>query len=253
MQQSSAISKLAKLHHSGDLFCVSLGLRCNNPTKIVELIGSAQPSYPFDAGFFTPQSVLKILKKGNICCTDFIEKNSNNLLSMYKHEYYIKNGKLGIYFKSIEFGRLNSIIDSYSNITLSARCGFLDGTLGYFTLNSSFDFILAHYIWHKKSLAQYNQGVTDVRINISKAVEILNRRIERFNHKVASSKFNIFIYGEYQGFDFMRINDNYYDLNKVGGLREYVLSLNSNSKALFIHNKNLANMTSQKLVNLLEI
>ena len=142
---------------------IPCGFRCYTKIKLKELKIS-QPSLPFDWGFFSTESVIKFLEND----TSITLENTSPCI---KTEKFQENGETGVKFKESTYNAIDSYIEKNG---LDGQ--YLDSTKGYYTLCKNYNFVLAHYNWHKSSPKYQNHSVEE---NIKNINSIFQRRKER--------------------------------------------------------------------------
>lgn len=139
---------------------IACGLRCHTKKQIP----IRQESLPFDSGFFTQESVQKMLRAKKL------KINLENTVPCIKKEGFPLDDKKGFYFKTSTYEKINEYIakNGYDN-------QYLDITNGYYTYLKDYDCVLAHYNWHPSSGKEITNPVENLKI----IEETLNRRLER--------------------------------------------------------------------------
>lgn len=220
--------KLKDMVSSGELAIIPVGFRCYTKMGIKNKFKIIQPSLPFDSGFFPPCSIINILNNPVIHLS-LDEGEIKNHTVCKKNEPCEIYGKKGIKFTTSSYKEIDSLAVSpdYSKINT-----LLDSTFGYYTLDINNNFVLAHYNWHKFSNDSKSKGVHDPKINLKKTSEMLNRRLGKMFSLIDNSKYTFFIYFENQAYDFMMVDECYYDLKDTKKLKEFLLDRFPN-KAFF--------------------
>ncbi len=207
---------LQKLVKTGELAIVPIGFRCFTKATLEAALSFRQPSLPFDVGFFPPQSLVSILKSGDM---RFPASSSGQLL----HEVCRKfdnhtcpaNG-VGIHFETSTYQEVNSqVAKAPPNPDIGQ---WLDDTRAYYTLNTKHGYILAHYNWHESAPAFANSDMPDHLTQMQLINDIFTRRMERFLQACHNAKLIIFVYGETQGHNYMSIDDTAFDLTDISDL-----------------------------------
>ena len=194
-----------------DCCFIPVGFRCfavNQPKRH----NLTAKTLPFDFGFFSPQSIVSVLKSGNMnfllddkkepknfsFCKKLKEVDSNKLLSMD-----------GDSFQEISESEIDEQLkDGYDNKLLDSSCG-------YYTLNKEHNCVLAHYLWHKSS----KNYKTNYRNTIDILSGMFQRRLNRLNELCANHKNKFFIHYHCQPYNSVKINNNEYDLTDMDVLK----------------------------------
>lgn len=208
--------KLKDMVNSGELAIIPVGFRCYTKMGIKNKFKITQPSLPFDSGFFPPSSIINILNNPVIHLS-LDEGGIKNHTVCIKNEPYEIYGKKGIKFTTSSYKEIDSLAASPDCSKINK---YLDSTFGYYTLDLNNDFVLAHYNWHKFSNDSKSNGVHDPKINLKEVSEMLNRRLDKMFSLIENSKYTFFIYDESQGYEFMLIDDKYYDLKNFEELKK---------------------------------
>lgn len=170
---------------------IPCGFRCFTKRKLKQL-KVFQPSLPFDWGFFSTESIIKFLEKD----TSITLENTSPCI---KTEKFQENGETGVKFEESDYNIIDSHIEKqgYDN-------QYLDSTKGYYTLCKSYNFVLAHYNWHKSS-PQYDGG------SVEEINSLLQRRkVRLFNLIEKAEEVNLCLLHASQ---FLKINDKTYPTN----------------------------------------
>lgn len=178
------------------------GFRCFCKMYIRNRLKIKQLSMPFDYGFFSVSSVIKFME------ADKIEMNLENTTPCIKTEEFHHKNKLGINFETSNYTQIDDFIEKngYDN-------SYLDSSRGYYTLCNDYDFVLAHYNWHKSSTYDYNKGVTDPEKNMDRINLMLSRRKARVLEGIdGAEKINLCFYNN-QKYEFMKIDQTSYTLS----------------------------------------
>ena len=122
-----------------DCCFIPVGFRCYTQDKLRNNNLKAE-TLTFDFGFFPPQSIVSVLKSGNM----------NLLLDDRKEPMNFSFCKKIRGLKSFSFQEI-----SESEIDKQLEGGYdnklLDTSCGYYTLNKEHNFVLAHYLYHNSS------------------------------------------------------------------------------------------------------
>lgn len=193
---------------SGELAIIPVGFRCWTKQLIGERTGLWQESFVFDSGFFPPAAIASILKNPEI---SLIHKDSGSQNPCIKYEnFHDENLGTIIRFKRSSYDEIETLAKSPDQPGINK---YLDNTFGYYTLDERHKFVLAHFNWHRFSDVKHSNGIHDPSINLKNAENVLNRRIKRVLHKCEHAKHIFFIHHERQGYGFMKIDDQIFDLN----------------------------------------
>jgi hypothetical protein len=218
---------------SGQVAIIPVGFRCYTKGILYSKLGIVQPSLPFDNGFFPPDAVGKILRKQYIDLK-FNDKSSQTVC--IKNEYYIdSNFGLGIKFETSTYNEINNVARSKNQEDINK---FLDSSFGYYTLDIKNNYILAHYNWHEFADIKYSNGHTEPGYNLIKINELLNRIIQRLLNMCEKAKIIFFIYDENQQYNFMAINDKYFNLNNLEPIKAAVKD-KFNAKSIVIKSNDI--------------
>ncbi len=211
-----ARKKLKELVISGDIAIIPIGFRCYTNKFIVDKLGTrTQESLPFDSGFFSPHAVASVLQTPHIYMSiDGVDENHS--VCIKTENYKNINYGLGIKFESSTYKHVNSIATS-KNIPKINQ--YLDSTFGYYTLNIKHQFVLAHYNWHPLSSNDKSKGIVDPKENLKTINLIMKRRISRMMDKINKSKHVIFVFGESQKYQYLQIDQTYYNLSDFDKLK----------------------------------
>lgn len=79
--------------------------------------------------------------------------------------------------------------------------------LSYYTLDLQHNFVLAHYNWHQFADLSLSKGIIEPKVNLGNINIILNRRINRMFDICNSAKYILFVFGEYQQYNCMAIDE----------------------------------------------
>ena len=201
--------KLKKRVKTGEIVIIPAGFRCWTKGHIYNNLRVKQPSLPFDTGFFTPSAIASILKNPRINL-EYDDNNSTHFVCIKSEGYEDSAVGYGIKFERASYSEINSLAISRDMGDINR---YLDDTFGYYTLDVKHNFVLAHYNWHKFSNNDKSNRIHDPKINLERINEILNRRIQRMFKMCKSASYIFFIVGEFQEYQYMMIDDKYYDLN----------------------------------------
>lgn len=211
-------AELKKLIASGEVAIIPIGFRCHTKMNISDSLGVYQTSLPFDSGFFPPSAVVSILNNPKVALNFSDNGLTHSVCTKHEDDVDSDFGR-GIAFKTSSYDEINSIVTDKEIVNINR---YLDSTFGYYTLDVNHKFVLAHYNWHKFAQKSKSQGVTDPKLNLQKINDSLNKRIERMYDLCRAAKYIFFIYGEYQNYAYMKINDQYSDLKDLSGIKSAV-------------------------------
>ena len=194
--------------NSGDLAIIPIGFRCFTKQLILERIGLQQESFVFDSGFFPPAAVASILKNPEI---SLIHQDTRSQNPCIKYEN-CNDSKLGtiIKFERSSYDEIELLAKSPSQPDINK---YLDSTFGYYTLDERHKYVLAHFNWHRFADIKYSNGINTPSVNLKNTADILNKRLQRVLYKCECAKHIFFLHSESQGYRFMTIDDQIYDLN----------------------------------------
>ncbi|MDW2323724.1 hypothetical protein R7127_26070 [Vibrio sp. 1159] len=209
--------KLKRLVDTGKIAIIPVGFRCFTASIIHEKLGIKQLSLPFNSGFFSPDSVASILSNPDVYM-DYSGVGTNHDVCIKYENNNDENFGLGIKFESSTYDDINRFVVENDGKNLGS---WLDATFGYYTLNKSHNFVLAHYNWHSLAgKSNINSGSEDNFKNIN---SIFIRRINRMMEMIARADYVFFVFGENQGYEYMQIDDSFSDLKNFENLKEVCL------------------------------
>lgn len=182
---------------------VSCGFRCFTHGRIKKIFGIDVARLPFDAGFFTPRSMVKFLQ------TDNIDINMSNTTPCLKTEEVKEHGKKILVWERSDYKTIDEYIDEngFDN-------RYLDHSRAYYTLCEDYGFLIAHYNWHSLSDPERNKGVTSPIKNIPRINNTLNRRKVRLIEQINDADVINLCFYECQNYEFMKIDNMYYNILK---------------------------------------
>lgn len=211
-------NRLSALVSSGEIAIIPIGFRCHTKIKIKNKFKIDQSSLPFDSGFFPPSSIMNVLSCPEVNLS--LNEDKINHYVCIKNEPFVIGEKKGIKFTTSSYQEINSLAISPKSPDINK---YLDSTYGYYTLDVNKGFVLAHYNWHKFSNFSHSSGVHDPKINLINTSNMLNRRVKKMLSLIESSRYAFFIYYENQGYEFMLVDDVYYDLKNLDELKYFLL------------------------------
>jgi hypothetical protein len=211
---STAKIELKKMFDNKEVAIIPIGFRCFTKIDIYSSLKISQPSLPFDSGFFTPASVASIIKNPSINLS-----YSNHSVCIKYENYYDSVLGLGIRFKTSTYAELNTLI---ANTHKDEIKQYLDGTYGYYTLDTQHNYVLAHYNWHTLASQSNPERMFAPEINIKNINETLNQRIKRMFQLCNNAKYIFFVFGEYQEYKYMMIDDHSFDLHNFKDVENIV-------------------------------
>ena len=86
-------------------------------------------------------------------------------------------------------------------------------------LDKKYNYVLAHYNWHKFADFDRSSGQIEPKENLVKINELMNKRIQRLVNICKNAKIIFFVYDETQGYNFMAVNNTYYSLNDLDPIK----------------------------------
>lgn len=209
VNRSSSAIELEKLIRSGDVAIIPIGFRCFTTRMIKKKLGIEQASLPFDSGFFSPYSVASILEHPLVNMSLEGEHKDHSVCIKNENNEDAKHG-LGVKFNSSSYDEIDSIVTGKDTPEINK---YLDSTFGYYTLNQEHKFVLAHYNWHSLADESKSNGVVNPQQNLATINDIMNRRISRMMDMIERAKHVFFIFGESQNYDYLQIDNSYFQLN----------------------------------------
>lgn len=211
--------KLSELIASGDVAIIPIGFRCFTSKKIKKDFNISYPSLPFDNGFFPISSIVSIFKDP-VVNLNYPDTDCKTHTVCIKYEnYQDKKYAKGIKFEKSTYDEINALVKESDSRNVN---NYLDSTCGYYTLDVKHNFVLAHYNWHKYADHRYSKGIVDPFINIKNINSIMNRRISRMLEICNIAKYIFFIFYENQGYKYMMIDDDYFDLMDLSDFKDLV-------------------------------
>lgn len=210
--------KLNEMIAKGELAIIPIGFRCYTKQFIRKYLKIKQKSLPFDSGFFPVSSIISVLNEP-IINLKFPDENCDTHTVCIKQRMHedILHGK-GIRFQKSTYDEINSLAIDKDIPNINK---YLDNTYGYYTLDIKHNFVLAHYNWHVFSNPSKSKGITDPSINIKNINDMMNRRIKRMFDMCNAAKYIFFIFNE-ENYNYMLIDDNYFDLHDLTELKNVV-------------------------------
>jgi hypothetical protein len=211
--------KLNELFDSGELAIIPAGFRCQTKAEVTKFLGLKQVSFPFDSGFFPPNSVANIIINRKIELKYPDQDNKTHRVCIKLNKNYDDIYGFGIKFITSSYEDINNYSIDKNSPDINK---YLDSTFGYYTLDVSNRFVLAHYNWHKYSDVEKSKGIYDTKENIENLNLMLNKRIERMFQICDDAKYVIFTLHNPQGFRYMAIDDEIHNLNDLVYLNKVV-------------------------------
>jgi len=234
--------KLLSLLKSGDIAIIPIGFRCHTKMMIKDKLGFSQASLPFDSGFFSPHAVASIFNLPKVAL-NYADDTSHTVCIKYENYQEVQKGK-GIKF---ELSSYQEIDDIALLTNLPELNHYLDSTFGYYTLDKSHKFILAHYNWHLLADDIQSKGIKHPMDNIPLINEMFNKRIERMLELCHRAKYVFFVYLNQNG-DYIKIGDEFYDLADYSELESCL-----DSKYEFKYSiLNAQNISAKDMLNIFE-
>lgn len=219
---------------------IPIGYRCwtKNPLKKYNLVSQ---SLPFDAGFFSPQSIVNILQTNDMSL--LLKKNNDPKNFCFVKKEYFTDGR---YLtkkddKKVVFEKDGECFVSISEETIDEDFGkttgnqILDAKGGFFTLHKKHYYILAHFLWHRSSVHYKN----DFRNEINSISEMFKRRLQRLRNLCDSHRHKFFIYYQQQPYNSVIINNKSFDLTNINLIKNQLnKSFGKNTLLCFSNFKN---------------
>lgn len=212
--------KLRDMIKAGEIAIIPAGFRCYTREHIRKKFKFNQPSMPFNSGFFSPSSIASIIRNPIINLKYPENTLTHSVCIKYENHMDSALGR-GIKFQKSSYAEINSLATSRDLMGINK---YLDHTYGYYTLDMQHNFVLAHYNWHVFATQSKSKGIYDPNINIENINKTLNRRIQRMFDLCNSSKYVFFVVGEFQKYNYMMIDDKYFDLHNFSELADTVKS-----------------------------
>ncbi len=203
---------------AGDVAIIPVGFRCFTKMKIRDQFGVVQGSLPFDSGFFPPSSVVSVFENP-IVDLFFEDEGTTHFVCQKQERFRDDNLNLGIAFSKSSYEEIDSTVRASEGKDVTR---YLDNTFGYYTLDASHNFVLAHYNWHPLADPIKSKGITNPEENLKAISAMMNKRIARMIKACETAKYIFFIYGEYDNYTFMKIDDDVYELGDLDQIRSCV-------------------------------
>lgn len=216
---SESVFKLQSMIESGKVAIIPAGFRCYTKSLIANAFGVKQFSLPFDSGFFPPQAIASVIRKPQIKL-----KYPDDVLSTHtvcvKHEKHLdEKGVRGIKFISSSYEKIRRRATSRE---MKGVNKYLDSTFGYYTLDMTHKFVLAHYNWHDFADPEKSNNIHSPVDNIPLINDVLNKRIRRMMELCKAAEFVFFVVGEYKDYEYMMIDEERFDLNDFSDLKNAI-------------------------------
>lgn len=203
---------------SGELAIIPTGFRCYTKQMLKGKLGITQPSLPFDSGFFTHQSIVRIMDCGEI---NFAHSDSGpdgysvcikqaNCLDEFNNKY--------IKFTPSSYDYIDTKVSQSDVISNN----YLDSTGGYYTLDINNEFVLAHYNWHASAPLEKSKGIITPEDNIPLIKDLMNNRLRRLEHMCHSARKIIFVTHDHQGYDYVQIGSSNIPIANIELLRDFM-------------------------------
>lgn len=209
------------LFESKELAIIPIGFRCFTSMRIREDLGLRQASLPFDSGFFSPESVASVLLDPKIDLRLSLD-DKNHSVCMKCEQFNDKDHGLGIQFNRTSYDEIESLLIDKNMDGINS---YLDSTFGYYTLDEKHKFVLAHYNWHKFADFSKSGGITNPEENLPRISEMLNKRLTRMFDLCKSANDIIFVFGNYQGYRYIKIDEKVHSLEDFSLLNKVVEDL----------------------------
>lgn len=200
-----AAKELNSMVESGRLAIVSAGFRCFTKIQLSKQLGVEQESLAFDSGFFPPAAVACMLEN------DAINLNDCHTACIKTEKFQHAELGLGIRFEPSTYAVIDALAESPNMPGINS---YLDSTYGYYTLDKTYGYVLAHYNWHRFGTGKGGR-VHNVTANIAAIGELLTKRLNRIKQKCRDATTVLMVVGETQGYRFMMIGDQAFPLNDV--------------------------------------
>jgi hypothetical protein len=203
-------TELKRMIDSGDVVIIPAGFRCHTKMNLFKVLNFTQVSMPFDNGFFPPDSIASLLEKGRVNLQYPDTNNITHTVCIKSENHIVQELGKGIMFQTSTYTDINDIVISRSMLDVNK---YLDSTFGYYTLDIENNFVLAHYNWHMLATKTKSNGVYDTASNIRNINDMLNKRIKRMFDICNKAKHIFFVFGEYQNYQYMKIDDKVFNLH----------------------------------------
>jgi hypothetical protein len=207
-QHPNDVIKLQEMVRDGEVVIVPAGFRCFTKMELFKTLRIGQPSLPFDNGFFPPETVGALLEKGTVDLA-WPSFNEGHAVCKKYENYSDKVLGKGIKFVRSSYAEIDALANDRSLPNINQ---YLDATFGYYTLDANYRFVLAHYNWHKFASIEQSGGMYDPQLAVRALSDLLTKRMERLYYQCTKAQSVIFVVGETQGYDFMMIDEEHFDL-----------------------------------------
>lgn len=201
--ETVAAKELNSMVAAGRLAIISAGFRCFTKIQLSEQLGVEQESLVFDSGFFPPAAVARLLDN------DAINLTECHTACIKTENFQHSELGLGIRFEPSTYAAIDAFAESRKMPGINS---YLDSTFGYYTLDKTHGYVLAHYNWHRFGAGKGGR-VHDVTANITATGELLTKRLNRIKQKCRDATTVLMVVGETQGYRFMMIGDEIFPLN----------------------------------------
>ena len=229
------LKKINESVTSGEIAIVPVGFRCFTKPKIRKLLGISQESLPFDYGFFSPSSVASLLLNPRVELSFPDHEQKTHAVCIKDNDHVDTDLGNGIKFISTDYDKIEEYISAASSKEEINK--YLDSTYGYYTLDKTHGYVLAHYNWHPLSDAKKSKGITDPKINIPKINDIMNRRLQRLFDKCNRARKVFFIYDRPKRHRHITIDNEVYDLDDLEPIQDALKFLFSKKAKLLLINE----------------
>jgi hypothetical protein len=214
--------KLRKLYSSGELIIIPIGFRCYTKQEVYNHLGLTNKfSYPFDSGFFPPESVASVLERQEIHL-DYDALPPNHSICIKTEGYNDSDFGNGIKFQESSYGEVGEQVTDPGDKKIDS---YLDSTYGYYTLDKLNKYVLAHYNWHSYASNLDPTRKFQPAQNLAKINDNLNRRMQRLIKDCQSAKHLIFVFSNRQNYNYMMINDEVLSLRDLDPVRKVTAKL----------------------------
>lgn len=204
-------NRLQEMLADGTLVIVPVGFRCHTKMSLAENLKIRQNSQPFDSGFFPPEAICSLLESGKVDLAAPSFETGHAVCMKQENFEDPVHGK-GIRFFSSSYEEIDRLTQDPEARDIGR---YLDSTFGYFTLDKTHNYVLAHFNWHRFASQEKSGGVYDVASNIRAAGDLLTRRIKRMMNQCRAARSVLLVIGETQGFTHMTIDGRHFDLRNT--------------------------------------
>lgn len=214
--EDKELIELKEILADGDMAIIPIGFRCHTSIQIKKRLGIFQASLPFDSGFFPIRSIAQMLEGRKVDLQHKDNGLTHKVCMKFERNMHPQYGN-GIKFITTNYDYINDAVMRKDQPGVNK---YLDATFGYYTLDCHYNYVLAHYNWHRFSDFKKSKGVVDPAINLQIASDTINKRIERMLEVCKKAKRIVFIFHEEQGYKYMQIDDQYHMLDDFSLFKE---------------------------------